>query len=270
MPSTEIDATTPGDGMRGIAGGFVLGVPLVYTQEVWFHGGNLSPVGILGLLAASFLLNLALSTAVGFNSGRTKRPLEDAIVGFGLSFLLAAFLLILLRRVDLEMGWGPRLVIIALSAVPISLGFALGNSLAPKEGGELEEKAGGGFGDLLAAAGGAVILVLNIAPTEEPLLLAAELGSFRLISLVLVALAITYLMVFYAEFGGKHVRRKSEGPIHTPLVETMLAYLVALVVAAGLLWSFGEIPSIDGATLAKSVVLAFPASLGAALGRILV
>ncbi len=270
MPATEVEATTPQDAMRGIAGGFVLGVPLVYTQEVWFHGGNLSPPAILGLLAASFLLNLALSTAVGFNSGRTKRPLEDAIVGFGLSFILAAFLLLLLRRIDFDMGWGPRLGIIALSAVPISLGFALGNSLAPKEGGSLEDEASGGFGDLLAAAGGAVILVLNIAPTEEPLLLAAELGRIRLISLVLVALGLTYLMVFYAEFGGKHLRRKSNDPIHTPLVETMLAYLVALVVAAGLLWAFGEIPTIDGASLAKSVVLAFPASLGAALGRILV
>jgi putative integral membrane protein (TIGR02587 family) len=269
MPGTS-DETTPEDAMRGVAGGFVLGVPLVYTQEVWFHGGNLSPRAILGLLAASFLLNFALSTAVGFNSGRTKRPLEDAIIGFGLSFVLAAFLLILLRRIDLSMGWGPMLGIIALSAVPISLGFALGNSLAPKEGGRLETEAPGGFGDLLAAAGGAVILVLNIAPTEEPLLLAAELGRTRLISLVLVALVLTYLMVFYAEFGGKHLRRKSDDPIHTPLVETMLAYLMALLVAGGLLWAFGEIETIDGSTLAKSVVLAFPASLGAALGRILV
>src|SRR5687767_13961344 len=135
MPSTT-NATTPEDAMRGVAGGFVLGVPLVYTQEVWFHGGNLSPLAILGLLAASFLL-------------------------------------ILLRRINFDMGFGPPLGIIALSAVPISLGFALGNSLAPKEGGRLEGEAPGGFGDLLAAAGGAVILVLNIAPTEEPLLLAA-------------------------------------------------------------------------------------------------
>ena len=270
MPSAAVDSTTPQDAMRGVAGGFVLGVPLVYTQEVWFHGGNLSPLAILGLLAASFLLNLALSTAVGFNSGRTKRPLEDAIIGFGLSFVLAAFLLVLLRRIGMDMGWGPRLGIIALTALPISLGFALGNSLAPKEGGRLEGEAPGGFGDLLAAAGGAVILVLNIAPTEEPLLFAAQLGRTRLISLVLVALGITYLMVFYAEFDGSHIRRKSNDPIQTPLVETMLAYLVALMVSAGLLWGFGEIPTIDGSAFAKSVVLAFPASLGAALGRILV
>lgn len=270
MSAAAAGATTPEDTMRGIAGGFVLGVPLVYTQEVWFHGGNLSPFDILGLLAASFLLNLALSTVVGFHAGRTKRPFEDAVVGFGLSFLISAFLLVLLRRVDLEMAFGPRLGIIALSAVPISLGFALGNSLAPREGGKLEEGSGGGFGDLLAAAGGAVVLVLNIAPTEEPLLLAAELGSIRLIGLVAVSLALSYVMVFFAEFGGKGGRINSNHPIHTPLVETVLAYLVALVVSAGLLRAFGELPAIDGSTLARSVVLAFPASLGAALGRLLV
>lgn len=270
MSSTTAETTTPQDAMRGVAGAFLLGVPLVYTQEVWFHGGNLPRSAILAMLAGSFLLNLSLSTVVGFNSGRTRRPLEDAIVGFGLSFVLAACLLLLLDRIDFEMGWGSALGIIALSAVPLSLGFALGNALAPKEGAEGSDELSSGFGDLLAAAGGATVLVLNIAPTEEPLLLAAELGRFRLIGLVAVSLVLSYLMVFYAEFGGKHVRRRADNPIHTPLLETVFAYLVALLIAGGLLWVFGEIESIDGPSIAKSVVLAFPASLGAALGRIVV
>lgn len=263
-------ATRPEDAMRGFAGAFVVGVPLVYTQEVWFHGGSLGPMVILALLAGSFLLNLGLSTAVGFHPGRTHRPVEDAIVGFGLSFLLAAFLLVLLARIDTSMAWGTALGIIALSAVPLSLGFALGNSLAPAEGGRLEDNGGGGLGDLLAAAGGAVVLVLNIAPTEEVLLLSAELGPSRLIGLVLMSLLLSYLMVFYAEFGGKHQRQQADHPIHTPLLETLFAYLVALLISAGLLAAFGEITGIDGPSLAKSVVLAFPASLGAALGRLLV
>lgn len=263
-------ATRPADAMRGVAGGFVVGVPLVYTQEVWFHGGSLPPAEILALLAGAFVLNLGLSTAVGFNPGRIHRPLEDAVVGFGLSFLLAGFLLALLARIDLQMAWGPRLGIVALCAVPISLGFALGNSLAPAEGGRLEDADSGGFGDLLAAAGGATVLVLNIAPTEEVELLAAELGRVRLIGLVIVSVALSYLMVFYAEFGGKHRRRRAGNPINTPLVETLFAYLVALLVSAGLLAAFGEITGVDGPSLAKSVVLAFPASLGAALGRLLV
>lgn len=270
MPSPAPEATLPEDAMRGVAGAFVLGVPLVYTQEVWFHGGNLPPSAILAMLAGSFLLNLALSTVVGFNSGRIRRPLEDAIVGFGWSFVLSAALLVLLSRIDFEMGWGSALGIVALSAVPMSLGFALGNALAPKEGGEGSDRMSSGFGDLLAAAAGATVLVLNIAPTEEPLLLAAELGRYRLIALVAVSLLLSYLMVFYAEFGGRHVRRRADNPINTPVLETLFSYLVALLVTGGLLWVFGEIESIDGASIAKSVVLAFPASLGAALGRILV
>jgi uncharacterized membrane protein len=120
MSATTAEATTPQDAMRGVAGAFLLGVPLVYTQEVWFHGGHLPPSAILAMLAGSFLLNLSLSTVVGFNSGRTRRPLEDAIVGFGLSFVLAAGLLLLLGRIDSEMGLGSALGIIALSAVPLS------------------------------------------------------------------------------------------------------------------------------------------------------
>lgn len=191
-------------------------------------------------------------------------------MGFGLSFGLAAFLLVLLKRVDLQMAWETRLGIIALSAAPMSVGFALGDSLAPAEGGRLSAKSSGGLGDLLAAAGGAVVLVFNIAPTEEPLLLAAELGRVRLIGLVLVALILSYLMVFYAEFGGRHHRRQANNPINTPVLETLFAYLVALMVSAGLLGAFGEISGFDGPSLAKSVVLAFPAALGAALGRIVV
>jgi len=270
MSPARDTATRPEDAMRGVAGAFLLGVPLVYTQEVWFHGGNLPPTAILGLLGGSFVLNLALSTAVGFSAGRTHRPFEDAVVGFGLSFLLAAFLLLLLKRIDLQMEWAPRFGIIALSAVPMSIGFALGNSLAPAEGGQLGDKSSGGLGDLLAAAGGSVVLVFNIAPTEEPLLLAAELGRVRLIGLVVTALALSYLMVFYAEFGGKHRRHQAGNPINTPVLETLFAYLVAFAVAAGLLASFGEVSGLDGPSLAKTVVLAFPASLGAALGRLMV
>ncbi len=255
--------------MRGIAGGFVLGVPLVYTQEVWFHGGNLSPLAILSLLAASFLLNLALSTAVGFNSGRTKRPFEDAIVGFGLSFHLAAFLLLLLRRIDLDMGWGPKMGIIALSAVPISLGFALGNSLAPKEGGKLEEESrrvrrpagrsrrrrhagpehrtDGGA----APAGGRA----RKDPADQP----GTGGDHPHLRYGLL----------------RRVRRKTprteiERP-HPYPADRDAARLPGRPGGGGRpALGLRRISGHRRPTLAKSVVLAFPASLGAALGRLLV
>src|SRR5688500_19256479 len=95
--------------MRGVSGGVILGLPLVYTQEVWLHGATLRPPVILGLLLVTFGLNVALSRYVGFERGRTHRALEDAVVGFGCSFVLAAGLLFLLDRIELSMP-GHRVV----------------------------------------------------------------------------------------------------------------------------------------------------------------
>ena len=47
--------------MRGVAGGAILGVPLLYTQETWLHGRSVSPVVILAGVIVAFGVNMALS-----------------------------------------------------------------------------------------------------------------------------------------------------------------------------------------------------------------
>lgn len=256
--------------MRGVAGGVILGLPLVYTQEVWLHGATIGPNIILVLLMVAFGLNMALSRFVGFEPGRTFRPVEDAVVGFGLSLILAFGLLWLLERISFDMPGENILGIVSLTAIPTSLGFALGNALAPSEGGKGSDEMKGESGELLAAAAGALILSLNIAPTEEPILLAYELGIARLAGIVAVSLVMSYLMVFYAEFGGVQKRLESQGAAQGPVVETLLAYVVAFFMAGMLLAAFGELDGTPGANLAEVVVLSFPASMGSALGRLLV
>lgn len=269
-PSRAERPTTLPDIMRGVAGGVLLGLPLVYTQEVWMLGASMHPSLILLLLALAFVMNLALSHFVGFEPGRTFRPFEDAIVGFGLSFLLSSVLLTLLDRIDLTMPIDNNLGIIALCAIPISLGFALGNALAPKSGGEGSEQMTGGLGELLAAGAGAVVLSLNIAPTEEPVLLAYQIGVWRLILLLIVSLALSYAMVFYAEFGGREGRAATSGPFQHPLTETCVAYLIAFIISGTFLTIFGRLDHLNGASLGEIIVLSFPASMGAALGRVIV
>jgi uncharacterized membrane protein len=84
-------------------------------------------------------------------------------------------------------------------------------ALAPRRGGEKAENVTGGGGDLLVASAGALVSALNIAPTAEPILLAAELDGVRLGLLVVASLVLPYLMVFYAEFGGREQRIASDG-----------------------------------------------------------
>ena len=263
-------ATTAEDVMRGVAGGALLGVPLLYTQETWLHGRSVAPAVILAGLVATFVVNVALSYFVGFRPGRTHRPIEDAVVGMGLSVLLAALLLLLLDRVGQETSLENVLGVAALTAIPVSIGFAVGVALAPRSGGEKSEQIPGGAGDLLVAAGGALVFALNIAPTEEPILLAAELDGVRLGLLVVASLVLPYLMVFYAEFGGRENRVASDGATQGPLTETLLAYFVAFVVSAAMLAMFGRMDEVNGAATARVIALAFPASIGAALGRMLI
>ncbi len=263
-------ATTAEDVMRGVAGGALLGVPLLYTQETWLHGRSISPVIILAGLVGTFAVNVALSYFVGFRPGRTHRPMEDAVVGMGLSLLFAAALLLLLDRVGRETSLENVLGVAALTAIPVSIGFSVGVALAPVSGGEKSEQIPGGVGELLVAAGGALVFALNIAPTEEPILLAAELDGIRLALLVVASLVLPYLMVFYAEFGGREQRVASDGATQGPLTETLLAYAVAFVVSAAMLAMFGRMDELNGAATARMVTLAFPASIGAALGRMLI
>ena len=263
-------ATTAEDVMRGVAGGVLLGVPLLYTQETWLHGRSLSPFIILVGLLGTFAINVALSYYVGFRPGRTHRPIEDALVGMGLSVLLSALLLLLLDRVG--QGTAPENVlgVAVLTAIPVSIGFSIGVALAPLSGAEKSEDIPSGGGDLLVAAGGALVFALNIAPTEEPILLAAELGGVHLGLLVVASLVLPYLMVFFAEFGGRDRRVASDGATQGPLTETLLAYAVAFVVSAAMLTMFGRVDEVDGIATARVVTLAFPASIGAALGRMLI
>jgi len=263
-------ATTAEDVMRGVAGGVLLGVPLLYTQETWLHGRSISPVIILGGLLGTFAINVALSYYVGFRPGRTHRPIEDALVGMGLSVLLSVLLLLLLDRVGQETDLENVLGVAALTAIPVSIGFSIGVALAPRSGAEKSEEIPSGGGDLLVAAGGALVFALNIAPTEEPILLAAELDGVRLGLLVVASLVLPYLMVFFAEFGGRDRRVASDGATQGPLTETLLAYFVAVVVSALMLAMFGRMDELNGAATAYVVTLAFPASIGAALGRMLI
>jgi putative integral membrane protein (TIGR02587 family) len=263
-------ATSAEDVMRGVAGGAILGVPLLYTQETWLHGRTVSPVVILAGVIVAFGVNVALSYFVGFRPGRTHRPTEDAVVGMGLSVLLSALLLLLLDRVGPGTSLENALGVIALTSIPISIGFSIGAALAPLGGGEKAEQIKGGGGDLLVAAAGALVFALNIAPTEEPILLAAELDGVRLGLLVAASVILPYLMVFFAEFGGREKRVASDGATQGPVTETLLAYAVAFVVSAAMLAMFGGVNAVDGAAMTRVVALAFPASIGAALGRLLI
>ncbi|MGI8644246.1 MAG: DUF2391 family protein, partial [Thermomicrobiales bacterium] len=123
--------------------------------------------------------------------------------------------------------------------------------------------AGGSFA-------GALFLTLNIAPTQEVQKLATEIPTLMLPVLILATIALTYAIVFEAGFRGQERRLKSGGLFQRPETETVLAFLIALLTCAGLLWLYGRIDTGTNwhVAYAQVIVLGLPAAVGAAAGRL--
>jgi putative integral membrane protein (TIGR02587 family) len=129
----------------------------------------------------------------------------------------------------------------------------------------------GPIGRLMVAASGALYFALNIAPTDEVRMLAAEASALQLAMAVVASLAVGLGIVFHAEFRGGRRPAMRDGPLTSPLGETAAAYVLSLLVSLLLLWAFG---STDGtgfnAVMAQVVMLGIVGSFGAAAARLLV
>ena len=93
-------------------------------------------------------------------------------------------------------------------------------------------------------------------------MLAAELDLAHALALITLSLLLTYIIVFVSGFGtGQHEQR---GPFQSPLTETVLAYLLSLLVALAALYLFDRIEWGDplGDIVAQVLVLGLPAAVG--------
>ena len=57
------------DAVRGLASGFLIGIPVVFTVDSWWLGDQIGPLDSLVLLAFSYLLTLAAVYWIGFRRG---------------------------------------------------------------------------------------------------------------------------------------------------------------------------------------------------------
>ncbi len=112
--------------MRGVAGGAILGVPLLYTQETWLHGRSVSSLLILAGVVATFAVNVALSYFVGFRPGGPTDRRRTPWWGWDSPSYSPSLLLLLLDRVGTETSWENVLGVAALTAIPVSIGFSIG------------------------------------------------------------------------------------------------------------------------------------------------
>jgi putative integral membrane protein (TIGR02587 family) len=272
--------------VRAASGGLLFGIPLLYTVEMVWTGQHTSPGQALVVLTMSVALLTVLNRTAGFRSHADttfRDAAMDAIEGVALAIVLVLAVFALLGVHDSSTSATVILGTTVYEVLAVCIGIGVATHLLHDDGdgganGERDSSAAAPasesapldatLAELGASFVGAVFIALSIAPTDEVELISASRGPWSLLAIMAASLVIAYAIVFVAGFTGQAKRRTSPGLLQHPMIETVAAYVVALVASGGMLWLFQRADAPGHVTLAHVIVLGLPAAIGGAAGRL--
>jgi putative integral membrane protein (TIGR02587 family) len=257
---------------RAFGGAMFFALPLFMTMEMWSLGFYMDRLRLAIFLAIFIPVLIGLSHYAGFEeTDRWSDDVRDAFVALLVGFLTAAAVLTLGGILQLGMPLRETLGQVTLAAIPASVGAALAESLlgSEKPGEERKKRNMGYGGELFLMAAGAIFFAFNIAPTEEMIVVAFKMTGWQVVAAGVISLLLMHAFVYAVEFRGRHVPAEDTRAWTLFLRFTVVGYAIALLMSAYVLWTFGRL---DDSSLAfrtsTTIVLAFPASLGAAAARL--
>jgi putative integral membrane protein (TIGR02587 family) len=258
---------------RAVAGAVIFGLPLFMTMEMWWLGFTMPPLRLALFLLLFLPVLVGLSWVAGFEPTFSLRDdLVDALVAYAVGFVTAGVILAVIGVVRPGMPASEWLGKVSLQAVPGSIGALLAQTLLGlHRAGERGEHPGSRYPTELFVMGvGALFLGFNLAPTEEIIVLAYRMSELQALVLMGLTLALMHGFVYAMEFRGQHdvPRTHSEWGVFARF--TVVGYVLASLLCAYVLWSFGRLDELSALNALKSVaVLAFPAGVGAAAARLI-
>lgn len=265
---------------RGIAGGLLFSLPLLYTMEVWWTGFTASPSHLLLYLLNTFVLLLGYNRYGGFRQNVDgSEVFTDSVEELGLGLLVSAGILLLLGRIDGDTTWFEGLGMVVVEAGTVAIGVSVGtaqlggggeSSGTRQDGSHEHAEADRVPGQLVIAFCGAVLFSANVAPTEEIQMIAVETTPGRLLGTVVLSLLLGGLILYQIDFAGarRHTRHRLPWDV---VSGTVVTYALALVASALVRWFFGGFDGNGAANcLAQVVVLGVAGTLGASAGRLLI
>jgi putative integral membrane protein (TIGR02587 family) len=262
---------------RGIAGGLFFSLPLLYTMEMWQFGFTLKPGRLLIFALATYVLLLGYNRYAGLHQDATWLEVAvDSIEEMGIGILLSAMVLTILGRLTFDMAFSEILGKVVLAGMTVAIGVSVGtaqlggdsNDEKPEE--EPQERSSTFHEQLVIAFIASVLVAANIAPTDELAVLGMYLSPLNLAALMLLSMALTAGILFYANFTGARAHIPEDLTRMHVVSRTVSFYLVALLVSALMLWFFGRF---EGASLmhatSATISLGLVATFGASAGRLL-
>lgn len=257
---------------RGVAGGLLFALPMLMTVEMWYLGFYMARERLLLLLLLNIPLLVLLAHRIGFEETATWREaMRDAIIAYGIGILTS---LVVLTALGLLRGGMPASEIVgkvALQSVPASIGAMLGRSQLGHDAQESDDARETRYpGELLMMAVGALFLSLNIAPTDEMVVLAYRMTIWHALVVAVLSIALMHGFVYAVSFIGGHELSPQTPWWHAFVRFTLPGYVIALSISIFTLWIFERLGDSSALEIMLSViVLGFPAALGAAAARLI-
>jgi putative integral membrane protein (TIGR02587 family) len=267
------------DQIRGVTGALlVVGLTFHYTMETWWLGWILplphlvayAIVGLVGILAITRLIGFRESEQ---NKTTERNPWSEAVLEFTeiiLQSFVASYITLLVLGI-IEFRFAPTMIMRLglIEVVPLGFGAALANRLFRGTDEHDTAEEGAFPRNVGVFAIGALFVASTVAPTQEMELISAHMNYPRHALLIALTLVIVYLILYELDFRGQAGRTKSDKWFQVGT--TFMVYALGATVSFFLLLGFGHF---RGATLAlmyqETVVLAFPASLGAAGAEVVI
>jgi putative integral membrane protein (TIGR02587 family) len=259
---------------RGIAGGLLFSLPLLYTMEVWFAGFLMPPHRQLAYVLAGLVLLLGYNRFAGLHPDTTWAEIAiDSIEEMGIGLLLSAAVLLLIGRLTVEQDTSEVVGRIVVEAVTVAIGVSVGTAQlgagGDKEPGMDGREEGSLGGQLTLALCGAVLFAANVAPTEEIVQIGIELSGLQLGLLGIATMILAALVLYFSDFRGARRWARAEGRF-AMFRGTVITYAVGLVASAAVLWAFGRFDGMGATAITgQTVALAVASTLGASAGRLL-
>lgn len=262
---------------RGTAGALLFALPMLMTMEMWFLGLYINPSRLLLLCILNLPLLFLLARRIGFeNIHSWGQALRDAITAYGLAILVSAAVLLLFGILNDQLTASTIVAKVALQSVPASIGALLGRSQLGQRSDDEDEEEGEYSGEtgypheLFMMMVGALFLNLNVAPTEEMILIAYKVTPYHILALCLLSIAIMHGFVYALHFKGSHQLHEGQQWWQSFIRFTLPGYVIAIAISIYTLWTFERL---DHTSLSQimnaAVILGVPASIGAASARLI-
>jgi putative integral membrane protein (TIGR02587 family) len=251
-------------------GAILFSFPLLMTMEMWWLGFYMDRLRMALFVALAFLMVLALSYIEGVEESFQIEVL-DALVACATGYMVATVMLLVLGILQSGMSVDEVIGKIALHAVPCSIGAILARRQLEAEETRKEARRRERYhAKVFLMGAGAIFLAFQLAPTEEIILIGYMMTEWHAALLAIVSLAMMQAFVASIERRPQISILSAAFTWSVFLRFTIVGYALALLLSLYVLWTFGRLDGVAALDIVKAtLVLGFPAALGASVARLI-